>query len=59
MALEIRKSLMGDWLGVVGSWLVVLPVTMVKRRSVLPVDTVNLCFAQRLVPRQHGVVATA
>ena len=49
---------MGDWLGVVDTWLVVLPVTMVKRRSVLPVDTVNLCFAQRLVPRQHGVVAT-
>lgn len=44
---------------VVGSWTVVLPVAMVKRRSVLPVDTVSLCFAPRLVPRQHGVGATA
>jgi hypothetical protein len=44
----------------VGGFMACRPsVTMVKRRNVLPVDTVKYCFAQRLVPRQHGVVATA
>jgi hypothetical protein len=51
--------IVADWLVVVGSWNIVLPVTMGKRRSVLPVDRVNLCFAQSLVPRRDGVVATA